>query len=76
MNPFTRLLAPIFTLVIISLAGIVGYRILEGWSFIDSVYMLVTTLSTVGFREVHELSSAGRILTMGIIISGVGTAKG
>lgn len=74
MNPFTRLIAPIFTLVIISLVGIVGYRILEGWSFIDSLYMLVTTLSTVGFREVHELSTAGRILTMFIIVSGVGTA--
>lgn len=74
MNPLTRLIAPIFTLFIIGLVGLIGYHLLEGWSFIDSLYMLVITLSTVGFREVHDLSPAGRILTMGVIIAGVGTA--
>jgi voltage-gated potassium channel len=51
-----------------------GYTLIEGWTFLEAVYMLVITLFTVGFHEVRELSAAGRILTMLIIISGVGTA--
>ena len=74
MNPFRRLITPFVILLIIVTAGLVGYTTLEGWSLLEAAYMLVITLFTVGFKEVHELSSAGRILTMLIIISGVGTA--
>lgn len=47
---------------------------LERWSFLESAYMVVITLLTIGFQEVHPLSNAGRILTMGIAILGVGAA--
>ncbi len=47
-----------------------GYHWIEGWSWLDSLYMTVITLSTVGFNEVHPLSPAGRVFTMGLIISG------
>lgn len=53
--------------------GIMGYRLIEGWSWFDSLYMTVTTISTVGFREVHELSTGGRVFTMVLILGGVGT---
>jgi voltage-gated potassium channel len=52
--------------------GTAGYMLVEGWSFLDALYQTVTTLSTVGFREVHELSTAGRIFTMILIVGGVG----
>ncbi len=74
MNPFRRLIPPGIILLIIITVGIVGYTVIEGWSLLESLYMLVITLFTVGFGEVHELSTAGKVLTMLIIISGVGAA--
>ncbi len=52
--------------------GIVGYMGIEKWNFIDSVYMTAITLSTVGFGEIHPVSSNGRIFTVFLIFSGVG----
>jgi voltage-gated potassium channel len=51
--------------------GTIGFHLIEGWSFFDSLYMAVTTLTTVGFREVHPLSPAGQAFTIGLIITGV-----
>lgn len=48
-------------------AGTGGYVVIEGWSVIDSWYMTVITLSTVGYGEVAELSAAGRIFTCSLI---------
>jgi voltage-gated potassium channel len=53
--------------------GTAGYIFIEGWSFLDSLYMTVITLSTVGYREIRELSDAGRWFTIILIIGGVGT---
>lgn len=74
MNPLKRLIIPAVILLAIIVIGVSGYIYLEGWSVLDAVYMIVITLATVGFREVHDLNAAGRILTMGVIITGVGTA--
>ena len=52
--------------------GTAGYMILEKWNFLDSLYMTVITLTTVGFGEVHPVSDQGRILTMTILVSGLG----
>jgi voltage-gated potassium channel len=59
-------------LVVLPIIGTTGYMILEGWSFLDALYMTIITLTTVGFREVRELDDSGRIFTMLLIISGVG----
>lgn len=45
-------------------AGTVGYRLIEDWSWFDSLYMSVITATSVGFAEVHPLSAAGRTFTM------------
>jgi len=50
-------------------AGTLGYHFIEGWSIIDSVYMTVITMATVGFREVAPLSVLGKIFTMGLIVT-------
>ncbi|MHC1710797.1 MAG: TrkA family potassium uptake protein [Solidesulfovibrio sp.] len=60
-------------LVLIFCLGVVGYMRVEGWSFFDSLYQVVITLSTVGFQEVYPLSRNGRVLTMLLIVSGVGS---
>jgi voltage-gated potassium channel len=52
--------------------GTLGYVIIEGWGPFDALYMTVTTLATVGYGEVHTLSTQGRIFTLGLIIFGVG----
>jgi len=52
-------------------AGTVGYYVLEGMSFLDALYMTIITLTTVGFGEVKPLSHAGRLFTIGLILSGV-----
>jgi len=53
--------------------GTIGYMFIEEWDFIDSLYMTIITLTTVGFKEVHELSLSGRIFTIVLLIGGVGT---
>ncbi len=74
MNPLRRLIPPFLVLLIIITVGISGYMFIEGWEFLDALYMIVITLFTVGFNEVHDLSRFGEMLTMLIIICGVGTA--
>lgn len=55
-------------------AGVIGYVVIEGWSFKDAIYMTVMTVTTVGYREVHPLSAIGQYFTMFLILAGVGTA--
>lgn len=69
INPWGLLLM-IFTLVAI---GTMGYMFIQGWNFLDSLYMVVITLATVGFKEVHTLSPAGIIFTILLIVFGVVT---
>ena len=54
--------------------GIIGYVAIEGWSFIDALYMTIITITTVGYAEVSPLSTGGRIFTTLLIIGGVGGA--
>ncbi|MFW6363352.1 MAG: potassium channel family protein [Spirochaeta sp.] len=51
--------------------GTFGYMLIEGWSFADSFYMTIITLTTTGFREVHPLSQPGRLLTVFVILAGL-----
>jgi len=51
--------------------GTIGYHILEDMTLLDALYMTVTTISTVGFGEVHPLSPVGRAFTIGLILFGV-----
>jgi len=61
----------VVTLVIV--VGSVGFMVLEGYTFIEAFYMTMITVSTVGFREVHELSPDGMVFTSLLIIFSIGT---
>jgi voltage-gated potassium channel len=62
-------IAILFFAVIIM--GMIGYKIIEGWSFGEALYMTFITISTVGFQEVKPLSPTGRIFTIALILSGI-----
>lgn len=67
------LLAAFIALSGLLVTGTLGYSWLEGWNFLDGLYMTFLTLTTIGFNEVRELSTAGRWLTMAIGLFGIGT---
>lgn len=59
-------------LVIVLTTGVLGYMEIEGWSLLDAVWMVVITLTTIGFGEVHPLTDHGRLFTVGLILAGLG----
>lgn len=65
---------PLVLILIIIFIGIIGFHLIEGWSFLDCLYMTIITIFTVGFREVRQLSPLGQVFTIFIILGGVGTA--
>lgn len=64
----------IYLFITTVLVGTIGFKIVggESWSILDSLYMTVITLSTVGFQEVHHLEPAGKIWTIIVISLGIG----
>ncbi len=54
--------------------GTVGYRVIEGWSLLESLYMTIITITTIGYGEVHMLDAPGRIFTIGLVVAGLGVA--
>lgn len=65
-----RLVALLIAAVIV--IGTAGYMLIEGWSAWDAFYMTAITITTVGFGEVHPMSTAGRVFTVFICFTGVG----
>ncbi|WP_138432012.1 potassium channel family protein [Fodinibius saliphilus] len=59
-------------LVIVFIVGSLGYHFVEGMAFFDGFYMTFITITTIGFSEVTQMSSAGRILTMVVFVMGIG----
>jgi voltage-gated potassium channel len=74
MAPTRKFALAIFGIALMTVIGAVGYRLIEHMSVLDAVYMSVITISTVGFAEVKPLSPAGRVFTIGLIVTGVGSA--
>jgi voltage-gated potassium channel len=69
-----RLLWAGVILASITAVGVVGYRLIGGWSLFDALYMTIITISTVGYGEVHPLSTGGRVFTIFLILGGIGGA--
>ncbi len=68
-----KILSVALVLVSILTIGVIGYMAIERWSFLDALFMTVITVATVGYGEVHPLSSTGRVFTIFLII---GTSGG
>jgi voltage-gated potassium channel len=68
-----RIRLALLLVVGVIVAGTIGYVVL-GFTVLDAVFQTVTTITTVGFREVEPLDAAGKIFTIVLILAGVGTA--
>jgi len=70
---YRKLILAIGLLVAVIIIGVFGYWLLEEeYNFVDAFYMTIITISTVGFREVHPLSDAGKVFTAALIIGSFG----
>src|SRR3954466_6057701 len=72
MRAFRNLKIILTALAVFAAAAVVGYRFIEGWSWLDSIYMVVRSITTGGYQEVHELSHTGQIFNILVMIAGVG----
>lgn len=72
-NPLISLRKVLAVLAFIMLSGTIGYRFIEGFEWLPAFYMVVQTVSTVGFNEIQPLSAAGTWFTIVLIISSFGT---
>jgi voltage-gated potassium channel len=73
MDPSRReILIASLSLVLLLAIGTAGYVVLEGWAWMDGLYMSFITLTTIGFQEVHPLSNGTRLFTVGIAVTGIG----
>jgi voltage-gated potassium channel len=71
-----RLLLPLSVVLVVVLVGTLGYMALwhaQGGTWMDALFMTVTTITTIGYGEVHPLSTAGRLFTMVLAIAGIGS---
>jgi voltage-gated potassium channel len=72
VTTFVGLRGALLLLVGIVTVGVLGYRFIEGYSWLDAVYMVAITLSTVGYHEVQPLSRRGQIFTIALLVGGIG----
>ncbi len=68
-----RLRPPLIVMILVLTFGMIGYMAIDNYKAIDALYMTVITIATVGYTEVSETSSTGRIFTILLIFSGIGS---
>ena len=73
LKEYNRFLMPFYLMNGLLFIGTVGYMTIEGFSFMNAVYMTVITVATVGYGEVQTLSEAGRMFTIFLIMTSFGT---
>ncbi len=69
-DALARLRPPLILTLLLMLTGTMGYMVIDGYPFLDAWYMTIISVATVGFGEVHPLSSGGRIFTVFLIMGG------
>jgi voltage-gated potassium channel len=74
MTPVRRLTVGAVLFLGLFTFGVLGYMAIEGWSFIDALFMTAITVTTVGFEEVHPLGTGGKIFTIFVAFFGIGWA--
>jgi voltage-gated potassium channel len=72
VNRFRNLRWIALALVVLFVLGTTGFHVLEGWPWFDAFYMVLITVTTIGYTEVHPLTEVGREFNVAVIILGVG----
>ena len=72
-SPVLRLKFYIILLVLVLIIGVAGFIIIEGLSPLDSVYLTIVTISTVGYGDITAKTDAGKVLGIFVILAGVGS---
>lgn len=71
MDRSQQVLLYILATVLLISFGTVGYMAIEGWRFMDALYMTIITLTTVGYGEVNTVGEVGRLFTVALLLIGV-----
>ncbi|MDG5489923.1 TrkA family potassium uptake protein [Psychroserpens sp. SPM9] len=76
MNPLikffrTKIYTAIFLLCLILIVGVLGFKVMSDYTWVDSLYMTVITITTVGFGEVQPLDDNAKIFTIFLILASV-----
>ncbi len=74
MSVLKKLIIAAGVLVAVIMIGVAGYMLIEGWNFIDALFMTIISITTTGFSEVHPLDTAGRLFTIFLIVGGSSAA--
>lgn len=69
----TRLRRGCGLLALVLLAGTIGFMLIEGWTAIQSLFTAVLVVSTLGFSDLRPSDTRGQLLTIVLIVMGVGT---
>ncbi|PNQ73705.1 potassium channel protein [Hanstruepera neustonica] len=67
----SKIYTAIILLVALLFIGVLGFKVLSGYSWINALYMTVITITTVGFGEVRPLDDASKIFTIFLILASV-----
>lgn len=72
MDHLKQVMISVFLSVALIGFGCAGYMVIEGWNFMDALYMTIITLTTVGYGEIQTVDTEGRVFTMVLLLLGVG----
>ena len=67
----TKFYTTVFLLFALVFVGVMGFKIVSHYSWVDAFYMTIITITTVGFGEVHPLDDTAKIFTVFLILAGV-----
>ena len=73
ISEFRKLYYALLILVLISVVGMLGFVLIEDYTFGEAFYFTIITISTVGFQEIRPLSDSGRYFTAFLIVTSFGT---
>lgn len=67
------LISWIYIIGLLILFGVTGFMLIEGYNFLDALYMVIITITTIGYHEIHPLSATGRAFNIVLIITSFST---
>ena len=67
----TKIYTAVILLILLLAIGVIGFKSMSNYTWIDALYMTVITITTVGFKEVHPLDDATKVFTISLILTSV-----